>query len=58
MVAETGGGGLKSIAPLRQEPVVGEEALLVLLVLVVAVLGLDGVRGQQDGRLRRTVHLV
>ena len=53
-----GGAWGASFAPLRQEPVVGEEALLVLLVLVVAVFGLDGVRGQQHGRLRRAVHLV
>ena len=36
----------------------GEEALLVHVRAVVAVLRLDGVRGEEDGRLGRTVHLI
>lgn len=50
--------GQRVCAPLRQQPVVGEVARLVDVFAVLAVLGVDGVGGHQDGRLWRTVVLV
>lgn len=45
-------------APLGQQSVVGEESRGVVSLVVVAVSGLDGVGGQEDGGLGRAVDLV
>lgn len=44
--------------PLRKETVVGEVTGGVQLLVKVAILGLDGVGGEQDGRLGRAVNVV
>lgn len=45
-------------APLRQQSVAGEVPWLVGILVVLAVLGMDGVGRQQDGRLWWAVVLV
>lgn len=43
---------------MRKETVVGQVTGSVKLLVVVAVFGLDGVRGEQDGRLGWAINII